>query len=123
MRSGGGRSHSRFSTEVRLETPPPAGAEVAPHTARGQLLLETFPGAKFIHIHRDPHAVFRPNRPKFRVASELYRCQHTRLDDHDDWILRQYRTLYDTFFEVCGLIPAGHYHEGGIEELEKNPVG
>jgi hypothetical protein len=35
----------------------------------------------------------------------------------------QYKELYDAFFEERGLITAGHFHEIGFEELEKDPLG
>ena len=52
----------------------------------------------------------------------MHRVQRRRADDLDDWILRQYREMYDTFFEERGLIPEGQFHEVGYEELEKDPV-
>lgn len=49
----------------------PFGAEVTAsyHTGRLRLPLELFPPAKFVHIHRDPYAVFRSSRLTFRVVS------------------------------------------------------
>ena len=41
----------------------------------------------------------------------------------DDWVLAQYRTMYESFFEERGLIPAGQFHELSFEELEEDPVG
>jgi omega-hydroxy-beta-dihydromenaquinone-9 sulfotransferase len=96
-----------------------------PHTGRIRQLLTMFPQARFVHIHRDPYAVFPSSRRTFRVNSELNGLQRTREreDEFDDWILRQYRALYDAFFEERGLIPAGHYHEVGFEGLESDPIG
>jgi hypothetical protein len=37
-------------------------------------------------------------------------------------ILRTYKEMYDVFFEERALIPAGHFHEIGFEELEADPV-
>jgi hypothetical protein len=37
--------------------------------------------------------------------------------------LRQYREVYDVFFEERGLIPKGHFHEIGFEALEADPIG
>ncbi len=94
-----------------------------PHTCRIRLLLEMFPRARFVHIRRDPYAVFRSSRLMFRTVFELHRVQRPRADDLDDWILRQYREMYDAFFEERGLIPEGQLHEVGYEELEKDQVG
>ena len=84
-----------------------------------------FPQARFVHIHRDPYAVFPSSRKTFRVNSELNGLQRSqeRENDFDDWILRQYRAMYDAFFEEHCLIPAGHFHEVGFEQLESDPIG
>jgi len=94
-----------------------------PHTCRIRLLLQMFPEAKFVHIHRDPYTVFQSSKKTFLVNFELHRLQRARLDDVDDWILRQYREMYRVFFEERSLIPKGHFHEVCFEELEADPVG
>lgn len=94
-----------------------------PHTCRIRLLLKTFPEARFVHIHRNPYHVFRSSRLMFRTVFELHRVQRPRADDLEEWILRQYRAMYDVHFEERGLIPAGQFQEVGYEELEKDPVG
>jgi hypothetical protein len=95
-----------------------------PHTARIKLLLELFPEAKFVHIHRDPYAVFPSAKHTFEVNFELHRVQRLPPgDDVDGWILRQYREMYDAFFAQRGLIPADRFHEIGYEDLEKDPLG
>src|SRR5262249_28408441 len=43
--------------------------------------------------------------------------------DIDDWVVRQYRLMYDAFFEDRNLIPAGNYSEVAYEELERDPIG
>ncbi len=43
-----------------------------------------------------------------------------------DWearTLRQYREMYEVFFEERENIPAGHFHEVSFEELEQDPIG
>ena len=37
--------------------------------------------------------------------------------------IRQYKEVFDAFFEDKGLIPACRYHEVRFEELERDPVG
>lgn len=94
-----------------------------PHTCRIKLLLEIFPQAKFVHIHRDPYAVFLSTRYMLAVNFGLHCLQHPRLHDLDEWILQQYRKMHDVFFEERSLIPAGNYYEVCFEELEQDPVG
>jgi hypothetical protein len=94
-----------------------------PHTGRVRLLLAMFPDAKFIHIRRDPFAVFRSTRHMFLVNDELNRLQPRRRDDLDGWILSQYRVMYEAYFEERNLIPIGNLAEIAFEELEADPVG
>ena len=94
-----------------------------PHTCRIKLLLQMFPQAKFIHIHRNPFVVFPSSKKTFQVNFDLHRLQQSRLSDLDDWILQQYRQMYDIFFEERSLIPKGHFHEICYEDLEQDPMG
>jgi hypothetical protein len=94
-----------------------------PHTCRIRLLLQMFPEAKFVHIHRDPFAVFQSTRKMLQVNLEMHRIQKSRLADLDERILQQYRTMYDAFFDERSLIPEGRFHEIGFETLEQDPVG
>jgi len=94
-----------------------------PHTARIRRLLEIFPRAKFVHVHRDPYAVFSSTRKMLTVNFSMHCLQRPPTDDLDDWIIRQYRATYDAFFEERGLIPPGQYHEVCFEELEVEPIG
>lgn len=94
-----------------------------PHTCRIKLILQMFPQAKFVHIHRNPYAVFSSSRKMFQANFDWHGLQRARLDDLDDWVLRQYREMYDVFFEERHLIPSGHFHEIAFEELEQDPLG
>lgn len=46
-----------------------------------------------------------------------------RTHDLDDWVIRQYRELYDAYFDDKALIPPGRLHELAYEDLEADPVG
>jgi len=94
-----------------------------PHTGRIRLLLEMFPGARFVHIHRDPYVVFQSTRHTRRSVGPIFALQSTDWRRQDDRILRYHQLLYDAFFEERGLIPARRLHEVGFEELENDPLG
>src|SRR5205823_8474809 len=93
------------------------------HTCRIKALADLFPNAKFVHIHRNPYDVFPSIRHTFRTVAPWVAFQRPDEAGQDDRIVRQYREVYDAFFEERGLIPAGRYHEITFEELEKDPVG
>jgi hypothetical protein len=94
-----------------------------PNTARIRLLLETFPGARFLHIRRDPYAVYQSSRRMHMLS-----CEASGFQRHDPraWhgrTLRLYRDMYGAFFEEKSLIPAGRFAEVAFEDLEMDPVG
>jgi omega-hydroxy-beta-dihydromenaquinone-9 sulfotransferase len=92
------------------------------HTCRIKVLLELFPEARFVHIHRNPLDVFRSSEHWLRVGTPVWTLQRPDHRDLNDRIIRQYKEVYDAFFEECGLIPKGHFHEVGFEELEADPT-
>ncbi len=94
-----------------------------PHTARIRLLLELFPNAKFVHIHREPFTVFQSTRRTYQIVAPWHSLQKLDAPDLDDWLIRQYRVMYDAFFEDRPRIPAGHYCEVAFEDLERDPIG
>ena len=94
-----------------------------PHTARIRLLLELFPQARFVHIHRNPYHVFQSSHRLFQIMFTWHGLQRPRLDDLEDWILRQYQEMYEAFFEQKKLIPTGRFHEVAFERLEQDPIG
>jgi len=93
-----------------------------PHTARIRLLLEMFPDAKFVHIHRDPSEVFQSFRHYHDTAMWHTYLQRPDRSAIDDQIIRRYRELYGAFFEDVPKIPAGNFHEVSFAGLERDPL-
>lgn len=94
-----------------------------PHTARIRLLLEMFPDARFVHIHRHPYQVFRSCRHYYDTATWFSYLQKPDLSRIDDRIIRRYTRLHDAFFAERELIPEGRFHEIRFDELERDPLG
>jgi omega-hydroxy-beta-dihydromenaquinone-9 sulfotransferase len=92
------------------------------HTCRIRLLLDLFPDARFIHIHRNPYAVFVSSRRRHDAAIGYSRLQRSCTTD-DEMFIRRYREMYDVFFAERQMIPPTQYHELAFEDLEKDPVG
>jgi hypothetical protein len=91
-------------------------------TARIRLLLELFPEARFVHIHRNPYTVIQSARHTTRVLLDYLTLQRPAFDV-DERSIRQYREVYDRFFEEKGLIGEGRFHEARFEDLEQDPIG
>jgi hypothetical protein len=94
-----------------------------PHTSRIKLLLDTFPDARFVHIHRNPYAVFQSTQRQTRVSVRTMGLQPIEERHITDLVIARFRTMYEAFFEERSLIPDGRFHELSFEELEKDPVG
>jgi omega-hydroxy-beta-dihydromenaquinone-9 sulfotransferase len=92
-----------------------------PHTARIRILLDMFPNARFVHIHRDPYAVFQSSRHYFDTATWYTYLQRPKLKGMDERIVHRYTALYNAFFEDKALIPADQFHEVRFEDLEQDP--
>lgn len=93
-----------------------------PHTARIRHLLEMFPDARFVHIHRDPYTVFQSQRHFFDTAGWYTYLQRPDLGAIDEGILQRHETMYDAYFEDLPLIPEGQFAELRFDRLEAAPV-
>ncbi len=95
------------------------------HTARIRLLLEMFPDAKFVFIHRNPYQVF---------SSTLHMRSHTDWENffqvpEGDWdIERENETLltgervFDRYLQDRSLIPEGNLIEVAYTDLVGNEM-
>jgi omega-hydroxy-beta-dihydromenaquinone-9 sulfotransferase len=93
-----------------------------PHLGRVRVLLELFPGAKFIHIHRDPYEVYLSTRHMWRAGFSLSHLQKPDLPAQEEIILSWYTELYALFHRDRDLIPPGCLCEVKFEELVSNPL-
>jgi hypothetical protein len=105
----------RYGRRLVLKSPP--------HTARIRLLLELFPDARFVHIHRDPYDVFLSTQHMIRTVQPVFRLQRGPLPAGDDAILNTYTAMYDAYFDERCLIPERRHVDVGFESLERDPIG
>ena len=94
-----------------------------PNTGRVQFLLETFPQARFIHIHRNPVQVYLSNRNFFRKMMPHLQLQTVDQEQLDEEIFEVYKRLMKDYLKQRTLIPKGQLVEVSFEELEKDPMG
>lgn len=111
-----------FMKKLTLKYDRPLVLKSPPNTCRIRLLLELFPDARFVHIHRNPFKVFQSTYHWLWTTAPWFNLQRPPLDGLREHVLRTYREMYDVFFEERSLIPPGHYHEIGFEDLEAEPI-
>lgn len=90
------------------------------NTARIKLLLEMFPEAKFIHIHRNPFHVFQSTKKLYQTAVRASEFQKVKRKKLTQYILRQYTQIYDTFFRTYASIPNNNFIDIAFEDLESD---
>ncbi len=94
-----------------------------PNTGRIRLLLEMFPEARFVHIHRDPYVVYQSTEQMVRANLGFMAFHPANPGTLQDGIIQQYQTMYDVFFEEKTMVPPGRFCEVAFEDLESDPVG
>jgi hypothetical protein len=101
----------------------PVALKSPTHTYRIPLLLEMFPDAKFLYIHRHPYEV---HRSTMHLRQTLVYANFLGRPDDRTWtedVLRQSKLLFDTYERDRHLIPEGQLHEVRFDDLEEDPVG
>ena len=89
-----------------------------PHTARIKTILERFPNAKFIHISRDPYALFPSTVNLWKKLASVHGLQIPKGGPKlEEKVLRDFEIMYDAFFEDLPLIPQGAIVEVSYDEL------
>ncbi|NMG76288.1 sulfotransferase family protein [Aromatoleum diolicum] len=93
-----------------------------PHTCRIKLLLELFPDAFFIHIHRNPYVVFKSYARSIKIMQEMMQLQRADNSGLEARIIEQYKTMHDVFLEERDLVPKNRFFELSYEEIEQHPM-
>ncbi|WP_172992152.1 sulfotransferase family protein [Lacipirellula parvula] len=92
------------------------------HTARVRTLLEMFPDAKFIHISRDPYALFRSTLGLWHSLNSEEGLQAIRDEGWlDDFVIDSLQRMYDAYFEDRQLLGPNQLVELSYEELVEDP--
>jgi hypothetical protein len=92
-----------------------------PHLGRIPILLDLFPGAKFVHITRNPYEVYQSFQKNWRRGHALSHLQKPDPRVIDEVILSWYKQLFALYERDRGLIPPGDLCELRFEDLEKTP--
>lgn len=75
------------------------------NTARIKQLLELFPEAKFVHIHRNPFEVYLSTKHLHRVILRGQSMQDFSEAEEDNIILENYKLMQQQYLETRKLVP------------------
>lgn len=96
------------------------------HTARIGALHRMFPDARFIHVTRDPFAVFPSTEHLWRRMFETQGFQRPRFDGDlslTEFINKSMAELYRNFDRDVSALPEGQFAETRYQDLVRDPEG
>lgn len=92
------------------------------YTGRFAMLREMFPGAKFVHIHRNPYDVFLSMRNFYEKLLAEFALQGYEHVDIDETILSVYDRMMRAYEKDAESVPSEQLVELGYEELDNAPM-
>jgi hypothetical protein len=91
------------------------------HTGRLNVLLDLFPNAKFVHVHRDPYTVFQSTSHTWRKVKSFWGLQKGEVTESR--VLQDYVQVYDAFFAQRHRLTDENFCEVRFDDLEQDPIG
>ncbi len=112
----------QFCKRVTLRDPRRLVIKSPAHTARVRTLLEMFPNAKFVHLSRDPYALYRSTVALWRALAAEEGLQAPR---DESWVgpfvIDSLRRMYDAYLEDRELLRDDQLIELSYEDLVEDP--
>ncbi len=93
-----------------------------PNTFRIKTLLELFPNAKFIYIHRNPYQVYSSTQSLFKNVLPLFQLQPYSKEHIRQHIIKTYKIMLKTYIRDRELIPEGNLIEVSYADLKQTPL-
>jgi omega-hydroxy-beta-dihydromenaquinone-9 sulfotransferase len=92
------------------------------YTARVAMLREIFPGAKFIHVYRNPYEVLQSMQNFYEKLLRQFALQDYGALPIDDVILKTYSRMMAQLIEDTDPLPEDTFIEIRYERLERDPL-
>lgn len=92
------------------------------HTGRVATLAKAFPGAKFIHISRDPRSLFPSTVRLWKSLDAPQALQHAREEHLEDYVVECFNRMYEPFHRDRDQIAPGNLIDIRYEDLIADPV-
>ena len=90
------------------------------NTARIQQILDLFPKAKFVYIHRNPYQVYLSTKHLHRTVLRDQRLHLISEEEEDNLIFTNYCKILQGYLDNKHLIPEGNLIEIGYDSLGKD---
>lgn len=112
----------RFLGLLASVDPRPVVLKSPAHTGRLRLLLEAFPDARFVHVHRDPYRVYQSTLHLWDTTGRLWCLQAPDPARREADVLDTYAELHEAYFEDRRLVPPGQLVEVAYHDLVADPL-
>jgi omega-hydroxy-beta-dihydromenaquinone-9 sulfotransferase len=93
-----------------------------PHTGRIAMLAKLFPGAKFVHITRDPYEIFASTVRLWESLDDVQGLQRPHHRDLQEYVFTAFERMYSGFESQRTSLPANHILDVRYEDLVRDPV-
>jgi len=93
------------------------------HTCRIRVLLEMFPKARFVHIVRNPYAIYPSTIKAWKSMSQYHGLQVSRYEGLEEMVVENFSHMYEVFEEQRHLIDPARFCEVRFEDLVADPIG
>ena len=112
----------RFLKALTLKQKKQLVLKSPPHTGRIRFLTEMFPGAKFIHLVRDPYEVFSSMRRAWQAFDSIQGFQIPHHERLDEFILEAFARMYEGFEKQRPELDEQNICDVRYEDLAEHPV-
>lgn len=113
----------RFLKTVSWRTERPLVVKSPTHTGRIATLARIFPGAKFIHLTRNPLTLYPSTTRLWQSLDQVQALQKPTGAGLDDYVVDCLRLMYEAFHRDRDLVPAENLIDIRYEDLIADPVG
>ncbi|MBI3410323.1 MAG: sulfotransferase [Planctomycetes bacterium] len=117
------RALTQFLKQITYKTGKRLVLKSPPHTARIKVLKEMFPNALFLHIVRDPYAVYPSTVNLWKTLYRAQGLQKPTFAGLEDLVLNNFTRLYERLEEGKKLLAPEQFYELRYEDLVRDPVG
>lgn len=92
-----------------------------PNTSRIETLLEIFPNAKFVCLHRDPQQIYKSLLSFWEILDKNYCLQNISKNEIEKIIIQSYDRTMKIYHSIKSKIPKENLCEVRYESLKKAP--
>jgi hypothetical protein len=111
-----------FLKRVTLRSPKRIILKSPPHTGRVKTLLELFPDARFVHIVRDPYALYGSTVKLWKTLYKFQAVQEPTHEGLEEYVFSCFERMYEAFERDCASIDPARFFEVRYEDLVRDPI-